>query len=173
MKPPLFVRPLTPHEQQTLERGLAASSAFVLRRCQALLQSAEGYTPRQIQHRVGISDQTVRNAIHAFNDHGLACLQPKVPRPRQGLRAIEDAAQVERLRALLHTSPRAFGFDTSLWSLGRVAQVCFAQGITARPVTGETIRATLERLGIGWRRAKRWVNSPDPAYRRKKGQGIG
>src|SRR3712207_6907429 len=35
-------------------------------------------------------------------------------------------------------------------------------------VSGETIRATLERLGVRWERAKRWITSPDPEYARKK-----
>ncbi len=44
----------------------------------------------------------------------------------------------------------------------------FAQGLTATRVSDETIRMTLKRLGIGWKRAKRWITSPDPAYARKK-----
>ncbi len=44
----------------------------------------------------------------------------------------------------------------------------FAQGLTPRLVTGEAIRTTLLRLGIGWKRAKHWITSPDPAYARKK-----
>jgi hypothetical protein len=43
-----------------------------------------------------------------------------------------------------------------------------AEGLTAGPVTGETVRATLARLGVRWQRAKRWLVSPDPAYARKK-----
>jgi hypothetical protein len=35
-------------------------------------------------------------------------------------------------------------------------------------VSGETIRATLARLGVRWRRAKQWITSPDPGYARKK-----
>jgi hypothetical protein len=35
-------------------------------------------------------------------------------------------------------------------------------------VTGETIRQALRRLGVGWKRAKAWITSPDPAYLRKK-----
>jgi hypothetical protein len=46
--------------------------------------------------------------------------------------------------------------------------VAAAEGPTAGPVTGETARATLARLGIRWLRAKRWLQSPDPAYARKK-----
>ena len=48
------------------------------------------------------------------------------------------------------------------------ADVSFAEGLTPQRVSGETIRATLERLGIRWQRAKHWITSPDPAYARKK-----
>ena len=34
---------------------------------------------------------------------------------------------------------------------------------------GQTVRATLARLGACWKRAKDWITSPDPAYARKKG----
>ena len=64
--------------------------------------------------------------------------------------------------------PREFGKDTGLWTLPLAAEVCQAEGVTAGPVSGETVRATLARLGVKWQRAKRWIASPDPAYRRKK-----
>ncbi len=68
----------------------------------------------------------------------------------------------------MHRSPRDFGYATSLWTLDLAAEVSFAQGLTPRLVTGEAIRTTLLRLGIGWKRAKHWITSPDPAYARKK-----
>jgi hypothetical protein len=77
------------------------------------------------------------------------------------------------LRALLHQSPRVFGKPTSLWTLALAAEVSYAQGITPEQVSGETVRATLERLGIGWRRAKQWITSPDPEYARKKTRATG
>ena len=55
---------------------------------------------------------------------------------------------------------RAFGKDTSLRTVELAAGVSFAQGLTAKRVTGETIRATLARMGVGWRRAKHWITSP-------------
>jgi hypothetical protein len=73
------------------------------------------------------------------------------------------------LRHLLHQSPRTFGKETSLWTLELAAEVCFEQGLTKERVTGETIRATLVRLGVKWLRTKEWITSPDPAYARKKG----
>jgi transposase len=117
---------------------------------------------------LGCDDQTVRNAIHAFNRSGVEALTERSSRPQRIAVAI-DAAAAERLRALLHQSPRAFGKPTSVWTLDLAAETCCAEGITDERITGETIRATLKRLGIGWQRAKRWITSPDPAYARKKG----
>jgi hypothetical protein len=69
---------------------------------------------------------------------------------------------------LLHHNPRRFGKGTSLWTLDLAAEVSFEEGLTKERITGETIRATLERMGVRWERAKRSITSPDPEYARKK-----
>jgi hypothetical protein len=53
------------------------------------------------------------------------------------------------------------------------AEMSFEEGLIEREVSGETIRATLARLGVRWKLAKRWIESPDPEYARKKGLEIG
>jgi transposase len=168
MKPPLYVRPLTDAERRRVEAGLRAADAFVLRRCQIVRASARGATAAQIGRALGCSDQAVRNAIRAFNAQGLAALARRSSRPKT-THAAFDAAGAERLRELLHRSPRDFGKATSIWTLPLAAEVSTAEGLTAGPVTGETVRATLKRLGVRWQRAKQWLRSPDPAYARKKG----
>ena len=64
---------------------------------------------------------------------------------------------------------REFGENTSVWSLPLAAEVSAAAGLMRGPVTGETVRATLKRLGVRWQRAKHWISSPDPKYGRKNG----
>jgi transposase len=172
MTAPLFVRPLTDAERDTLARGLRTADAFTLRRCQIVLASARGERASRIARSLGCSEQGVRNAIAAFNRVGLAALTRRSSRPAT-IRPAFDAAATERLRALLHRSPRDFGRDTSLWTLPLVAEVAAAEGLTAGPVTGETVRATLARLGVRWQRAKHWLVSPDPAYAQKKGGATG
>jgi transposase len=168
MQAPLFVRPLTDAEREALEAGLRSSRAFTLRRAQILLASARGEHTPAIAAALGCSDQTVRDAIHAFATRGVAALTPGSKRPRT-LRPAFDAVTAERLRDLLHRSPRDFGHPTSLWTLELAAATAHAEGLTASRVSGETVRATLARLDIRWKRAKRWITSPDPAYARKKG----
>ena len=162
MKEPIFVRSLTASERTTLRAGLRSSQAFTLRRSQTLLLSAEGKTPRQIARQLGCTDQTVRNVIRAFASEGLSCLEQKSSRPKT-VRPELDDAKCEKLRALLHQSPRAFGKTRSTWTLNTVAEVCFSNQLTSRLVSDETIRDALRRMGVSWKRARDWITSPDPA----------
>jgi hypothetical protein len=73
-----------------------------------------------------------------------------------------DPERAEGLRELLHKSPREFGKQSSLWTMEMAAEVSFEEGLTKERVSGETIRATLSRIGVRWERAKRWITSPDP-----------
>ena len=143
-----------------------------VRRCQILLASAEGQATTTIAHALRCTDQTVRNALHAFHQRGLTVLQPLSSRPHTTA-TIFDAGTCESLRALLHQSPRTFGKPTSRWTLALAAEVSFAQGLTPRLVSDEAIRVALRRLGVAWKRAKHWITSPDPAYARKKNGATG
>jgi transposase len=173
MKPPIFVRKLSTQERKALEDGLRSSDAFVLRRCQILLASARGEIAPRIAENLGCAQQTVRNAIHEFNERGLKSLTPGSSRPKE-VHAAFDQEGAEALRELLHRSPREFGKESSLWTLEDAAHISFEQGLTThKRVSGETIRATLKRLGVRWERAKRWIESPDPEYERKKGLSRG
>jgi transposase len=167
MKPPLFVRPLAESERVVLRQGLRAPEAFTLRRCQILLASDQGQRPSQIAAALGCGVQTVRDALRAFAAEGLRCLRAK-PKTPKTVHTAWPKEHDEDLRALLHQSPRNFGKPTSLWTLPLAAQVCHAKGWTPRVLSGETIRLVLKRLGVGWKRAKHWLVSPDPAYARKK-----
>jgi transposase len=78
----------------------------------------------------------------------------------------------ERLKELLRQSPRAYGKEASLWTLSLLAEVSFEQGLTPEPISRESVRRAVQRLQIHWKRAKRWISSPDPAYGVKKTSGT-
>lgn len=172
MKRPIFVRPLSDAERKTLEAGLRSSDAFTLRRCQILLASADGQNAYQIARNLGCNPQTARNAIHKLNEEGLQeALRRGSHRPHTVNRSFDEEG-AEALREMLHQEPRKFGKQTSLWTLEMAAEVSFEEGLTKERVSGETIRATLARMGVRWQRAKHWITSPDPLYARKKGDAT-
>ena len=172
MKPPLFVRPLTDPERQEIQAGLRSREAFTLRRAQILLASAEGRRPSRIAAQVGCAIGTVRNTIHAFEAEGPGCLQEKKRGPKDA-QPILDEAKADPLKGILHQSPRRFGKARSTWTLDLLADVSFEQGLTPRRLSHEAVRQAVRRLGSGWKRAKQWITSPDPAYARKKKRGTG
>jgi transposase len=167
MHPPIFVRELSGAERAQLEASLRSKSAFTLRRAQIVLASAAGQPPRAIAAGLRCARQTVRNAIRAFNAEGTAALIEGSSRPKS-VAPVLDQAKRERLRAILHQSPRVFGQARSTWTLVLLAQVAHEQGLSPGVLSDETIRQALLRLDVSWKRAKRWLTSPDPAYARKK-----
>jgi len=164
---PLYVRPLTDSERQTLEGSVRSADACALRRAQSVLASAAGERSGSMAPRVGCTPQAVRAVIRAVNARGLDVLRWGSPHPRVIYSAFDTPGALA-LRDLLHQSPRLCNKPTSMWTLELAAEVAQEQGLTATRVSGETIRATLVRMGVRWRRAKEWITSPDPEYARKK-----
>ena len=112
MKPPIFVRSFSEEERKALEAGLRSKDAFVLRRSQILLASSRGRSPPKIAASLGCGSQTVRNAIHAFNEHGLGSLTPGSSRPKRTQAAFDQKSAEEALREMLRTAPRGSSAGT-------------------------------------------------------------
>jgi transposase len=169
---PIFVRAVTNDERAELQVGLRSRDPFVVRRCQIILASARGERAIPLSRVLGCTDETVRNIIKDFNARGVAVLKAGSHRPHTIDRAFTPEV-AERLKDLLHHSPRQYGKATSVWTLALAAEVSFAEGLTTEQVSDETIRETLKRLKVNWKRAKQWITSPDPAYARKKSVATG
>src|SRR5262249_59341670 len=128
-----------------------------------LLARARGEHTTAIAAALGCSDPTVRDAIHAFEAAGVAASTPGAKRPRTRHPAF-DAAGADRVRELLHRSPRDFGHPTSLRTLEGAAEAAAAEELTATRGSGETIRATLARLGLPGQRGQTRVAGPAPPH---------
>lgn len=172
MSAPLFVRALTRTERKALKKGLRASDAFSVRRCQILLASAKRKTAAQIAYDLGCASQTVRNVIRDFEQRGLDCLVKGENVPLT-VEPVLTAAKREHLQAILHQSPRTFGKAQSVWTLKLLAEVCYEQNLSDTVLSAPTILDAIVRLGSHWKRAKHWVTSPDPHYALKKSNAIG
>ena len=82
MKLPIFVRTLSNEERKRLEAGLRSEDAFVLHRSQMLLASSRGNKVAPTAENLGCGQQTVRVAIHDFDERGLDALTPGSSRPK-------------------------------------------------------------------------------------------
>ena len=138
-----------------------------MRRSQILLKSQAGQKAQTIAAELHCSDQTVREAIRAFAQTGANCLQAK-SHARHDQQALIGPAGLDRLREIIKLSPRALGYETSVWTRPLLAEVLHQEGYTTGQVSPSNITGSLKRVGIAWRRAKAWVRSPDPHYEHRK-----
>lgn len=170
---PIYARPITEEERQSLRRELKSSNGIVVRRSQLILMSAdEGLKIPLIAKRVGYSEETVRQGIHRFNQIGLEALFPQSSARPDDQRAFKDDARA-RLKEMVHQSPRDFACESSVWTLQLLAEVSYQHGLTDRLVHLDTVGATLHQLGVDWKKAKRHIQSPDEHYERKKSAATG
>ena len=92
-----------------LETGPALRGRLRVRDvAKSCLASSRGERAPQIAAQLGCDDQTVLDALHAFNAEGLAALTKGSSRPKR-TRVAFAPDQAEHLRALAHRSPREFG----------------------------------------------------------------
>ena len=109
MHAPVSIRPLGADARIALEAGLRWSSGVTARRCQLRRARAAGQPTSAIARTRRCNDQTVRTAMHDFEQRGLAAVQPKSARPHTTPAVLRD-----RGRARLHQSPRTFGKHTRI-----------------------------------------------------------
>lgn len=145
MKRPIYVRPLSDAERESLEAGLRSPDAFTLRRSQILLASDAKQNVYQIAANLGCNPQTARNAIHKFDEEGIEATLERGSRVPHDVHRAFDGKGSEALRGMLHRSPREFGHDSSLWTLAMAAEVSFEGGL--RKTYPSTLRKVAGALG--------------------------
>jgi transposase len=119
MKKPIFARLLSDNERKTLKAGVRSPDAFVLRRCQILLASADGKNAYQIARIFGCHDQTVRNVIAKFNEKGLKETLRKGSRRPHTIHAAFDEKQAEKSSRRCSTRVREASTGTAAFGLCR------------------------------------------------------
>jgi transposase len=145
--------------RRRLERRSAKTRDKVeFRRCQVVLQWANGQTPELIAENLGCALCTVYRTVSAFRQQGEAALVRRTSpgRPRKVTPELETA-----LDDALQQDPRQLGQNFSNWTAHKLALYLKVQ------VHAVTILRHLWALRWRWRRPVPRVTSPDPRYRAK------
>lgn len=131
---------------------------IIFRRCQMVLQLANGECPTTIAAALGCDVSTVYRTRQAFLRAGEASLRPKKSpgRPRR-----VTAQQERELDQTLAREPRALGKNFSNWTAPNLKVHLHW---TVHPVT---VWRYMRRLEWRWRRPVPRVASPDRRYRAK------
>jgi transposase len=130
----------------------------VFRRCQIVLQLANGERPAAIARGLGCTVSTVYRTRQAFRRMGEVSL---VPRKSPGRPRRVTAQQERELDQTLAREPRAMGKNFSNWTAPNLKVHLHW------PVHPVTVWRYLRRLKWRWHRPVPRVASPDPRYRAK------
>ena len=99
----MFLRDLSHTERAALKKE---AYSFTVRRCQILLASSEGLTPKEVAAKLQCSEKTVRKAIQAFHTEGLSSLKPQPRSTRIGQAASDKRKMtVSEVARLLGVHP--------------------------------------------------------------------
>ena len=127
MAEPVRARRLTDQEgqrlQQIVRRGKHGS--IRMRRAMIIMASASGTPVPAIARLVAADEDTVRDVIHAFNEKGLAALDPQWAGVRPRLISDED---IEVIVAAATTRPEKLGLPFTHWSVRKLAAHLSAHG---------------------------------------------
>ena len=144
----VFVRSLSMDEGRKLARiSRTAKDPVRLQRAIVVLMSGQGQTVRDISSLMQVSDDYVRDVIHAFNERGFTALDPKW----SGGRPPTLGKQIrERICLIARTSPADWGITAfSTWSLSKLVEHLIARG-TVVTISRETLRGILREGGVSW-----------------------
>lgn len=159
---------LTDEETQML-RALrdTAEPAYLRERAGALLKIAAGLSPHKVA-RSGLlkprKPDTVYGWLDAYRQQGIQGLRHKPGKGRKPAFAplSEEDAEVE-LQHLVGRDPARIPPYETRWTLRTLG----TSVSWLRDVSIPTVRQTLRRLGISYKRGRAYVHSPDPEYHQK------
>jgi transposase len=139
-------------------------SAIEVKRAQVILASAQGFTPPKIALIALMSEDYVRELIHAFNKHGFAMLQPKWG-PGRPSRFTDE--QRKALVDLALTRPKVLGLSYTQWSLARLREEAMKRGVV-ESIGPEWLRVILHESDVSHQSLRTWKESPDPEREEKR-----
>jgi transposase len=155
-----FVRPLSVEERDEMTRTYRTStSAELVRRCHAVLLSAEGQPIPAIAHLLRVDQSVIHRWLDRFEAGGMATLaaQERPGRPPRW----DETYEVALVETVRH-DPRWYGLEHSVWTCALFAGYLAQQ--TGISLSAERVRVLLHLHGIRLKQPTPVVHSPDPLY---------
>lgn len=132
------------------------------RRTLAILELDRGRSAREVARSLGVEARTVYYWVEAYiRDHDPSSLCDAA---RSGRPGRWDERLERRLLEALDRSPQDLGYYSVEWTVPLLQEHLVPQG--GGPLSDETIRRQLRRLGYVWKRS-RYVLDPDPEFEKK------
>jgi transposase len=161
MAEPVRARRLTDEEghrlTQIVRRG--RGHPIRVRRATIIMASASGTPVAAIARLVAADEDTVRDVIHAFNQRGLAALDPRWAGGRPRLISNDEVAFIV---ATAKTRPGKLGCPFTHWSVRKLAAYLRRNDQRVVRLGRERLRQILHEAKISFQRTRTWKESRDP-----------
>jgi len=123
--------------------------------------SSQGFSVSELATLFDLSQHTIRNYIHRFNQGGMAGLRPDYG---QGRHLSLDWSKEQWLE-LLGQAPSQFELlESGAQNWTQALMTRYLAAYHQVHVTQAAVSTMLKRVGLKWKRAKARVKSPDPLY---------
>lgn len=154
---------LTEDEGRTLLRitRRGKHESIRVRRATIIMASASGTPVPAIARLLGAHEDTIRDVIHAFNQRGLAALDPQWAGGRPRLISPDDTAFIV---ATATTRPAKLGKPFTRWSVRKLADHLIRNPLRRIRIGRERLRQILREHGITFQRTRTWKESTDPDF---------
>lgn len=161
-RPDVFVRPLSMEEGRKLQRiTRTAKDPVKLRRAIVVMMSGQGQSAPDITSLMQVSEDYVRDVIHAFNERGFDALNPKWSGGRPP--AISEQAR-EHICLIARTVPAEWGITGhSTWSLRTLAEHLIGRGVVTS-ISRQHLSRILRAGKVTWQTTTTWKSSNDPQF---------
>jgi transposase len=159
------VRPITIEESEILDRWQRSDDIVRYRRSRILRLSAAGWRCPAIAEALALHAETVRWVIKAFNEGGIEAITPQ---PRSGGRPPGYTQEVADVAKDLARQEPPDQEGRATWTLHGLAKAIAAHFEHIDTMSHEAVRRLLKLCDIAYHRAKHWLTSPDPHYKRRK-----
>lgn len=147
-------------QSERLLDELRHDSRLHRQRALCVLAHASGFSANQIAVFAGVSRNSVRRYLRAFDEGG--CDRLFVSKQRR--RIADDEELKTALFSLLHEPPALSGINRTTWRMADIRAVLAQRGISA---CADVVRTVIREAGFRWKSAKIVLTNHDPQYREK------
>ena len=159
------VRSITAEESEILDRWQRGDNLVCYRRARILRLSEADWRCPAIAEVLALQVDTVRWTIKTFNEGGVEAITPQ---PRSGGRPPGYTQEVAEVAEDLARQEPPSQEGRATWTLHGLAKAIAARFEHIDTMSHEAVRRLLKLRAIAYHRAKDWLTSPDPCYKRRK-----
>jgi transposase len=159
------VRSITAEESEILDRWQRGDNLVCYRRARILRLSEADWRCPAIAEVLALQVDTVRWTIKTFNEGGMEAITPQ---PRSGGRPPGYTQEVAEVAEDLARQEPPSQEGRATWTLHGLAKAIAARFEQIDTMSHEAVRRLLKLRAIAYYRAKDWLTSPDPCYKRHK-----